>query len=131
MVRSILIVDDETEIAKVARLTLEGAGYAIRTASSGPEALASIADARPDLVLLDVNMPGMDGWEVLRLIGASDRQAGRDRRLPVVMFSIKLHIHDKVHALQEGAYDYITKPFSHDELIERVGRISQTLEVPH
>jgi DNA-binding response OmpR family regulator len=125
--RSILIVDDDGEITEMTRLILEGAGYAIRLASSGTEALASIAERRPDLLLLDVNMPGMDGWEVLRLLKIEEETRG----IPVVMFSVKMEVRDKVHALQEGALDYITKPFSYDELVERVGRIFEKLEVSH
>src|SRR5437867_9238529 len=123
--RSILVVDDDREIGELTRTILGGAGYSVCVATSGPEALSAVLDLRPDLLLLDVNMPRMDGWEVLRLLKADDATS----RLPVVMFSVKMEVRDKVHALQEGAYDYITKPFSYDELLERVGRIFSSLEV--
>jgi DNA-binding response OmpR family regulator len=70
-------------------------------------------------VLLDINMPEMDGWETLRLIKADDAT----RHLPVVMFSVKGEVRDKVHGLQEGAVDYLTKPFEVDDLLKRVRRV--------
>lgn len=123
--RSILVVDDEAEIRDLATLILGGAGYAVTTASSGLGALEAALSRSIDLILLDVNMPEMDGWETLRLIKAEERF----RTLPIVMFTVKMEVRDKVHALQDGAYDYITKPFSYDELLDRIGRIFQSLEV--
>ena len=70
-------------------------------------------------------MPDMDGWEVLRLLKADEGS----RSLPVVMFTVKMEFRDKVHALQDGAQDYITKPFAYDELLGRLDRIFQSLEV--
>jgi two-component system, OmpR family, KDP operon response regulator KdpE len=123
--RTILVVDDDSEIRDLAGLILEGGGYSVRKAGSGREALETVASGAPDLVLLDVNMPDMDGWEVLRLLKAHERL----RELPVVMFTVKVEFRDKVHALQDGANDYITKPFGSDELLGRVERIFQSLEV--
>ena len=77
-----------------------------------------------DLVLLDISMPEMDGWETLRLIRADEPLA----ELPVVMFSVKNEFHDKVHGMQEGAQDYITKPFEVDELLTRVRQVFDSLE---
>ena len=127
--RELLVVDDEREISEMTRVILEGAGYRVRIANSGDGALAAISEAPPDLILLDINMPGMDGWELLRHLGSGQQHPGGGPKIPVVIFSIKMHVHDKVHALQEGAYDYITKPFSPDELLARVGRIFESLEV--
>jgi len=124
--RTVLVVDDDPEIRELAGLILEGGGYAVRKAGSGREAIESAAETAPDLILLDVNMPDMDGWEVLRLLKAHEVL----RDLPVVMFTVKLEFRDKVHALQDGARDYITKPFASDELLGRVGRIFDSLEVP-
>ncbi len=115
----ILVVDDQQDILELASVVLSGAGYAVSTADSGSGALDRIAEEPFDLLLLDINMPGMDGWETLRLIRADDRLDS----LPVVMFSIKGEVRDKVHGLQGGALDYITKPFEVDELLERVRRI--------
>jgi DNA-binding response OmpR family regulator len=115
----ILVVDDDPEIRELAVILLRGAGYHVRQAASGIEALSEARDSSPELVLLDVNLPDMDGWEVLRIL-RSDEDL---RNLPVMMFTVHGEVRDKVHALQDGAQDYIQKPFSHDELLDRVGRI--------
>jgi len=125
MPRTILVVDDDAEIRDLAELVLRGGGYAVAKASSGWDALEAVRREHPDLVLLDVNMPEMDGWELLRLLKSDE--AGRN--LPVVMFTVKMEFRDKVHALQDGAYDYITKPFSYEDLLGRIERIFQSLEV--
>jgi DNA-binding response OmpR family regulator len=117
--RRILIVDDQLDIREMTALVLSGAGYTADTAGSGEAALDALGQQPYDLVLLDINMPGMDGWETLRLIRADDAL----ELLPVVMFSIKGEMRDKIESLQEGAVDYITKPFEVDHLIERVGRL--------
>lgn len=117
--RQILVVDDQRDILEMTALVLTGAGYAVRAVGSGAEALDELAFESFDLVLLDINMPEMDGWETLRLIRADERLA----ELPVVMFSIKSEFRDKVTSLQEGALDFITKPFEVDELLFRVRRI--------
>jgi len=125
MLRTILVVDDDAEIRDLAELVLRGGGYRVLKASSGWEALDAVRRARPDLVLLDVNMPEMDGWELLRLFKTDEVWAD----LPVVMFTVKMEFRDKVHALQDGAFDYITKPFSPEDLLGRIERIFQSLEV--
>ena len=115
----LLVVDDQEDIREMARLVLAGAGCDVTTASSGREALGLAREAPFDLVLLDINMPGLDGWATLRLLRADE--ALED--LPVAMFSVKSEIRDKVASLQDGAIDYITKPFGVDELVARVTRI--------
>jgi len=118
-----MVVDDDEEIVEMTRLILESGGYRVIPALSGEEALRVVSSARPDLILLDINMPGMDGWEILKLLKVDDETQG----IPVAMFSIKFELRDKVHGLKEGAFDYITKPFSYDELLERVDRIFRRL----
>jgi len=125
MPRTILVVDDDAEIRDLAELVLRGGGYQVLNASSGWEALDAVRRVSVDLVLLDVNMPEMDGWELLRLLKADE--VWRD--LPIVMFTVKMEFRDKVHALQDGAFDYITKPFSPEDLLGRIERIFQSLEV--
>ncbi len=115
----ILVVDDQQEILDLTETVLAGGGYSISTASSGDEALGQLARESFDLVLLDINMPDMDGWETLRLLRADEQLAD----LAVVMFSVKGEVSDKVHSLQEGASGYITKPFVVDELVARVRRV--------
>ena len=98
--------------------------YAPILARSGEEALnLAFGEFPPDLILLDISMPGMDGWEILKLLKVDEETQG----IPVAMFSIKFELRDKVQGLKEGAFDYITKPFSYDELLERVDRIFHRL----
>ena len=122
--RRILVVDDDAGILELTRTILAGAGYEVSTASSGSDALAAVRQTRFDLALLDINMPGMDGWETLRVLQADEESAG----LPVVMFSIKSEIRDKVHGIQEGAVGYITKPFEMDGLLAGIRRVLDTLD---
>lgn len=115
----ILVVDDDPSVVELATAVLGSAAYAVASARNGSEALRIARRQGFDLVLLDINMPEMDGWETLRLIKADDTT----RHLPVVMFSVKGEVRDKVHGLQEGAADYLTKPFEVDDLLARVRRV--------
>jgi DNA-binding response OmpR family regulator len=119
----VMVVDDDADILDMTRLVLEGGGYRVLQARGGQEALHRLEEAAPDLILLDINMPGMDGWQVLRMLKVDDRTTG----IPVAMFSIKMEVRDKLHGMQEGAFDYIAKPFSCEELLARVRRIFETL----
>ena len=114
----ILVVDDQQEILDITATVLSSAGFAVVTASSGGEALNLVGGESFDLVLLDINMPEMDGWETLRLLRADEQLD----ELQVVMFSVKGELSDKVQSLKEGASGYITKPFVVDELVARVQR---------
>ena len=116
--KRILVVDDQREILDVTSLVLQSAGYSTETASSGDEALDRVTSEPFDLVLLDINMPGMDGWETLRLLRADDQL----EQLVVIMFSIKGEVSDKVHSLQEGASGFISKPYEVDDLVHRIDR---------
>ena len=117
--RRVLVVDDDRDTAQLTALVLEGAGFKVTQAHSGLAALEQVSLFGPDLVLLDINMDAMDGWETLRLLRVDDAT----RELPVAMFSVKYDIREKIQGMQLGATDYITKPFGHDELIDRVTRI--------
>jgi two-component system OmpR family response regulator len=117
--RRVLVVDDQEDIREMARLVLTGAGYEVATASSGREALRKAREAPFDLMLLDINMPDLDGWATLRLLRADEAHDD----LKVAMFSVKSEVRDKVAGLKDGAIDYLTKPFSVDELVTRVSRI--------
>jgi len=109
----ILVVDDELRIVRVVRMNLEMEGYRVITASSGTEALRRVREDLPDLVLLDVGMPELDGFETLRLLREiSD--------VPVIMLTVRSDEEDIVHGLELGADDYITKPFRTRELISRI-----------
>ncbi len=110
---SILVVDDEREIVRALRRSLNAHGYTVLTASSGEEALASVAQHRPDLLLLDLLLPGMSGLEVCR-------QIREESNMPIIVLSVKDAEHDKIEALDLGADDYIAKPFGIDEVLARV-----------
>ena len=118
-VKRVLVVDDQEDIREMARLVLTGAGYEVATASSGREALRLARQASFDLMLLDINMPELDGWATLRLLRADETHDD----LKVAMFSVKSEVRDKVAGLKDGAIDYLTKPFGVDELVTRVSRI--------
>jgi two-component system, OmpR family, KDP operon response regulator KdpE len=110
---TILVVDDEPQIRRVLRSTLSSQGYVITDAKSGEEALESFRKERPDLVLLDVNMPGMGGIEACREIR-------RISDAPIIMLTIRNAERDKVSALDAGADDYVVKPFGIEELLARI-----------
>jgi len=116
---SILVVDDQEDILQTTALVLKQGGYEVATAANGYEAVETARVLRPDLVLLDIEMPRMDGWEALRLLRLDE--ATRD--IPVAMFTILFDLREKVRALKYGAQDYVTKPFSMDDLLGRVERI--------
>ena len=116
MKRKILVVDDEEDILHFLEMVLKEKGYEVVTASGGHEALTRAHIERPDLVLLDVMMPQMDGWEVLKLLRVDDGTA----HIPVAMLSARTEAKDRVQGLQEGAVDYICKPFSLQELLGKI-----------
>jgi len=109
----VLVVDDEPQIRRALRTSLEAHGYAVATVGTGEEGVVGVADHAPDLVLLDLGLPDMDGNEVLRRIrGFSE--------VPVIVVSVRENQTDKVAALDAGADDYVTKPFSMEELLARL-----------
>ena len=114
--RTILIVDDEEDVLDLLQLVFETSGFAVRRASSGKTAVSSAWEEPPDVVLLDVMMPEMDGWQVLRTLKGDERT----RNVPVVMLSARAERRDKMIGLQEGAEGYIAKPFSPAEVVREV-----------
>ncbi|MEJ2013555.1 MAG: response regulator transcription factor [Anaerolineales bacterium] len=121
--RKILVVDDEPRMIRFIRLNLEHDGFEAYEATSGMEALEKLRDQMPDLVLLDVMMPDLDGFETLRLI----REIST---VPVIMLTAKGEEDDRVKGLELGADDYITKPFSPRELVSRVRAVLRRTEMP-
>jgi len=113
MAKSILIVEDDHNISELLRLYLEKEGYTAAIANDGGEGVTLFRKLRPDLVLLDLMLPVLDGWGVLRAI----RQ---DSQTPVIMLTAKGETTDKVTGLKQGADDYITKPFEMKEVLARV-----------
>lgn len=113
---TILIVDDTPESLRVLAGILQPEGYRVRPANSGELALASIAAQPPDLILLDIRMPGMDGFEVCRRLKADEAT----RNIPVIFQSAATELADRLEGLRLGAVDYISKPFQREELLARV-----------
>ncbi len=120
--RKILVVDDEPRMIHFIRLNLEHDGFEVYEATAGTQALDQMRDLLPDLILLDVMMPDLDGFETLRLI--------RDiSTVPVIMLTAKGEEEDRVRGLELGADDYITKPFSPRELVSRVRAVLRRTEM--
>ena len=119
MKKKILVVDDEEDILHFLELVLREKGYEVVTAMNGHEALTTAQIEKPDLVLLDIMMPQMDGWEVLKLLRVDDETAN----IPVAMLSARTEAKDREQGLQEGAIDYICKPFSLQELLGKIETI--------
>jgi len=123
MSRTILVVDDEPRIVELARDYLEHAGFRVITASDGPTALDSARRDRPDLVVLDLGLPGLDGLDVTR-------ELRRDGSMPIVMVTARDDELDKLLGLELGADDYLTKPFSPRELVARVKAVLRRTDRP-
>lgn len=119
---TMLIVEDDDSIILGLELNLKRSGYQVRVARDGLSGLEALEEQRPDLVLLDVMLPGVDGLEILRQIRA------RDSRLPVVILTAMGSEGDKVRGLDLGANDYVTKPFSVAELLARVRAALRTVD---
>ncbi len=121
--RRILVVDDEPRMIRFIRLNLEHDGFDVSEAADGARALAQLRDRLPDLILLDVMMPEIDGFETLRLL----REIST---VPVIMLTARGDEDDRVRGLELGADDYITKPFSPRELVSRVRAVLRRTEAP-
>jgi len=121
MTQKILVVDDEVEIVKLVRAYLERAGFAVVTASEGRQALAVFRHERPNLVVLDLNLPGMDGLDVCRALR-------RDSDVPIIMLTARIEETDRLIGLELGADDYIVKPFSPREVVARVRTVLRRTE---
>ncbi len=119
--RKVLVVDDEERMVRFIRLNLEHDGFLVTEAFNGRQALQRLRDETPDLVLLDVMMPDMDGFEVLQMI----REISN---VPVIMLTAKGEENDRVRGLELGADDYVTKPFSPRELTSRIKAVLRRTE---
>jgi two-component system KDP operon response regulator KdpE len=119
----ILVVDDESRMVRFVRMNLELEGYQVAEASSGIEALDKVRDELPDLVVLDVMMPEMDGFETLARL----REIST---VPVIMLTVKGDEEDRIRGLELGADDYVTKPFSPRELASRIRAVLRRADMP-
>lgn len=124
--RRILMVDDEPDITGLVAYHLARAGYRVITASSGPEALRSVRDEQPDLIVLDLMLPGMSGFDVL----AELRRHEETRDIGVIVLTARRDEADRIKGLTLGADDYLPKPFSPEELVLRVGAVLRRLSSP-
>jgi len=123
MAQTILVVDDEPRLVDLVTTILESQGYAVIEADDGDAALIAVRDRMPDLVLLDVMLPGQDGFAVLKAIRAIST-------VPVIMLTVQAGEADKVRGLELGADDYIAKPFGQRELVSRVKALLRRAEMP-
>ncbi|HKD76291.1 MAG TPA: response regulator transcription factor, partial [Ktedonobacterales bacterium] len=114
MVSHILVIDDDWPITEMLRRTLAHAGYTVSTAGTGEEGLRAVIDRPPDLIVLDIMLPGIDGFEVARRL----REGGTTA--PILMLTARGEVPDRVQGLRGGADDYLVKPFALDELLARV-----------
>lgn len=117
--KRVLVVDDEPDVLLLCRVNLEFEGYEVATAPDGEAGLAACRDLLPDVVLLDVMMPKMDGWQVLEAIKADPDVA----HVPVVMLTAKVQDEDQIRGWSAGAAEYITKPFSPLSLSQVIGDV--------
>ncbi|HXG92070.1 MAG TPA: response regulator transcription factor [Blastocatellia bacterium] len=123
-VRSVVIVEDDEDIAESVRYNLEREGFRVRAAATGEDALDVILDGPPNLILLDLNLPRMSGFELCRRL----RAEAATSRVPILMLTARADESDKVLGLNIGADDYITKPFSMRELVARVNALLRRAE---
>jgi DNA-binding response OmpR family regulator len=121
----VLVIDDEAPIRLLCRVNLEAAKMEVLEAENGPAGLEAARRERPDVILLDVMMPGMDGWQVLEELLADERT----QEVPIVFLTARAELRDQARGLELGGVDYITKPFNPvelaplvEELLERVAR---------
>jgi DNA-binding NarL/FixJ family response regulator len=124
MARRLLIIDDEPHLLRAVAACLRSEGYDVRTARSGKDALVSLAESLPDLIISDVRMPGMDGHQLVRRIRSSPRTA----LIPVIFLTAKDQKEDRIDGFRTGVDAYVTKPFEPDELLAVVGAIFNRVE---
>ena len=122
--RTVLVVDDHAPLRTLCRLSLEAGGFRVFEAADGEEALAAIALARPDVILLDIMMPGLSGWEVAAAL-LSDQSTDR---IPIVFITARTGAADRSRAFALGAYAYLTKPFDPKDLARTVNRVLDQID---
>ena len=119
---TVLVVDDERNVTRLVRMYLNAEGFRVETAANGEEALEKSRSVRPDLIILDLMMPQMDGWEVCRRLRANTD-------VPIIMLTARTDDVDKIVGLELGADDYLTKPFNPRELVARVKAVLRRYQV--
>jgi DNA-binding response OmpR family regulator len=119
MPNRILVVDDEPNIAQIMKLTLESGGYEVEVAADGAEGLKRAKESEPDLILLDLMLPNIDGYKVCRFLKFDQKY----RHIPIILISAMGETEDKELGAQVGADLYMSKPFQPDELLARIGEL--------
>ncbi|OGF24512.1 hypothetical protein A3H66_01135 [Candidatus Falkowbacteria bacterium RIFCSPLOWO2_02_FULL_45_21] len=117
--QKILVVDDEKDLSALVSLHMKMAGFEVLTANNGEKALDLSREEKPDLIILDLMLPKIDGWQVCEQL----RQNAATKDIPVIMLTARTQIEDKLKGFEAGADDYVTKPFSPRELVARVKRV--------
>ena len=123
MGRNILVVEDDNNISNLIKMYLDKEGFDVRLAPDGGKAVEEFQTQEPDLVLLDVMLPVLDGWGVLSRIRETSKR-------PVIMLTAKGEVDDRIHGLEMGADDYVVKPFEMKELLARINAVLRRTEIP-
>lgn len=123
MARQVLVIDDHQPTVQLIRSALEGLGLEVRTARNGAEGLLAVNEEKPDLVILDVMMPVLDGFQTLKVLQGSPET----RELPVIMLTARSSDIDVAHGWRSGVTSYLTKPFSLDQLVSMVRRVLEAV----
>ena len=123
MARNILVVEDDNNISNLIKLYLDKGGFDVRLAADGGKAVEEFRAREPDLILLDVMLPILDGWGVLARIRETSK-------CPVIMLTAKGEVDDRIHGLEMGADDYVVKPFEMKELLARINAVLRRTEIP-
>lgn len=117
--KRILIMDDDADLVRIVEARLKSAGYEVLSAGGGAECLEKAQKEMPDIILLDILMPEMDGQEVLRKL----RSGGRAANIPVIMLTAKDQVEDVTKSIRYGAQDYIVKPFDYRVMLEKIKKV--------
>ncbi len=123
MARNILVVEDDNNISNLIKMYLDKEGFEVRLAADGGKAVEEFRAQEPDLVLLDVMLPVLDGWGVLSRVRETSK-------CPVIMLTAKGEVDDRIHGLEMGADDYVIKPFEMKELLARINAVLRRTEIP-
>lgn len=127
MAKRLLVVDDEPKLLRAVAVNLRGDGYEVTTARSGAEALVSVAETLPDLIISDIRMPGMDGYALTRKL----RESPRTALVPIIFLTAKDTTADRIEGFRAGVDAYIAKPFDADELLVVIGSILNRVQRTH
>ncbi len=124
MNKKILVIDDEDDILDFVERVLKDAGFVVYKAKDAKQGLTVLQTEKIELILLDIMLPEMDGWQVMQMLKSEERL----KKIPVAMLTARVDAYDKIIGLKEGAVDYICKPFTADDLLKRINDIFLYIE---